>query len=101
MMNSIADFSTILFARHVSLAEWSPDLGSCGDLNCALGCPFLPHPKRELFPPTAAIYPVTCKHAALVFIETRSHYTLLSQKATAMEAAVPSVFSMSQQQPPS
>lgn len=61
-MNSIPDFSTVLFPRHVSLAQWSPDLGSCADLNCALGCPFFPHQKTKLFP--------QCQFTALVLTET-------------------------------
>lgn len=58
-MNSIPDFSTALFPRHVSLAQSSPDLGSCADLNCT----FLPHQKSELFP--------QCRFTALVLTETQ------------------------------
>lgn len=47
--NSIPHSSTVLFPRHLSLAQCSPDLGSCADLNCALGCPFLPQHKNEFF----------------------------------------------------
>lgn len=85
--NSIPHSSTVLFPRHLSLAQCSPDLGSCADLNCALGCPFLPQHKNEFF-----VLPMPC-------LGTQRHgFALLQPKA--MAAAVPSDFSMPQQQSP-
>lgn len=74
MNNSVPDFSAIYCLQGMSTWNIVALISAAVETRSLLwDAHFSPHPLSELFALTATIYPVTCKHATIVFIQMCSH----------------------------